>query len=340
MIVDVHAHAVSERFLADLQRRPIADISAERGDNGIYFMRGGGWDRPSSLDVNLHDLPRRLASLKRREVELQLFAPPPGFFSWAGGAASREWVQALHAQELDIAAQAQGLMEPMAVFALGEPEHAVDEIRRAMDLYPFRAGMLPSTAGGRPLDDPIFEPMWSLIEELGLLIFLHPTSAVGSERFGLHGVHVLVGWPFETTLAVTRLIFEGVLERHPGLKIILSHGGGNLVFLRGRLDSAYNAEGWEANPYYRKNISRPPSAYLDRLYYDTCALSVESNRFVVETMGEDRVMFGSDYPFDIGDPEGKRAVPVIASLSDAAREKVCRGNAYAALRKIGKSLHN
>jgi aminocarboxymuconate-semialdehyde decarboxylase len=258
MIVDVHAHAVSERFLADLQRRPIAGISAERHDSGTYFMRGGGWDRPSSLDVNLHDLPRRLASLKRREVELQLFAPPPGFFSWAGGAASREWVQALHAQELEIAAEAQGLMEPMVVFALGEPEHCADEIRRAMDLYPFRAGMLPSTAGGRPLDDPIFEPMWSLIEQLGLLIFLHPTSAVGSERFGLHGVHVLVGWPFETTLAVTRLIFEGVLERHPGLKIILSHGGGNLVFLRGRLDSAYNAEGWEANPYYRRNISRPP----------------------------------------------------------------------------------
>jgi|SRR5262249_22707351 aminocarboxymuconate-semialdehyde decarboxylase len=85
MIVDVHAHAVSERFLADLQRRPIAGISAERGDNGTYFMRGGGWDRPSSLDVNLHDLPRRLASLKRREVELQLFAPPPGFFSGPAG---------------------------------------------------------------------------------------------------------------------------------------------------------------------------------------------------------------------------------------------------------------
>jgi aminocarboxymuconate-semialdehyde decarboxylase len=122
-----------------------------------------------------------------------------------------------------------------------------------------------------------------------------------------------------------------VLERHPGLKLILSHGGGNLVFLRGRLDSAYHAEGWEANPYYRKNISRPPSEYLDRLYYDTCALSVESNRFVVDTMGADRVMFGSDYPFDIGDPEGKRAVPMIDSLPAAEREKIYRGNAYAAL---------
>jgi aminocarboxymuconate-semialdehyde decarboxylase len=331
MIVDIHTHAVSERFLANLERRPIAGISARRDDNGAYCMQGGGWVRPSSIDVYLHDLPRRLESLKRRKVELQLFAPPPGFFSWAGGAASREWVRALHAQEIELAAQSQGLMEPMVVFALGEPEHVVDEVRRAMDLFPFRAGMLPSTAGGRPLDDPIFEPMWSLIEELGLLIFLHPTSAVGSERFGLYGVHVLVGWPFETTLAVTRLIFEGVLERHPGLKLILSHGGGNLVFLRGRLDSAYNAEGWEANPYYRKNISRPPSAYLDRLYYDTCALSVESNRFVVDTMGAERVMFGTDYPFDIGDPEGKRAVPMIESLPEAAREKIYRGNAYSAL---------
>ena len=331
MIVDVHAHAVSERFLADLEKQSIAGISAKRGDDGTFFMRGGGWERPSSLDVNLHDLPRRLESLKRRKVELQLFAPPPGFFSWPGGAATSEWVRALHAQEIELAAEADGLMEPMIVFSLNEPEHVVDEVRRAMDLYPFRAGMLPSTAGGRPLDDSIFEPMWSLIEQCGLLIFLHPTSAVSSERFGLYGVHVLVGWPFETTLAVTRLIFEGVLERHPGLKLILSHGGGNLVFLRGRLDSAYNAKGWEANPYYRKNIARPPTEYLDRLYYDTCALSIESNRFVIDTMGADRVMFGTDYPFDIGDPEGNRAVPLIQSLPAGARAKIYRGNAYTAL---------
>jgi aminocarboxymuconate-semialdehyde decarboxylase len=122
-----------------------------------------------------------------------------------------------------------------------------------------------------------------------------------------------------------------VFEHHPALKLILSHGGGDLVFLRGRLDSAYHAQGWEANPYYRRNITRAPTEYLDRLYYDTCALSTESNRFVVDTMGADRVMFGSDYPFDIGDPEGKRAAPVIEGLPAEAREKIYRGNAYGAL---------
>ena len=333
MIVDVHAHALSESFLTDLQRNPIAGVSSESDGKGGFLVKGGGWTQPSSLDTNLHDLPRRLASLRRRKVELQLFGPPPGFFSWPGGSAGVEFVRALHKQELAIASQAEGLMEPMLVFSLGEPDKVADEMKRAMDEFPFRAAMLPSSAGGRPLDDPIFEPMWTLIEDLDLLVFLHPTSAVSSDRFGLYGVHVLIGWPFETTLAVTRLIFEGVLERHPRLKLIISHGGGNLVFLRGRLNSAYFAEGWEANPYYRANISQPPTAYLDRLYYDTCALSPESNRFVIDTMGADRVMFGTDYPFDIGDAEGKRAIPAIEGLDPAAREKIYRSNAYAALRK-------
>jgi aminocarboxymuconate-semialdehyde decarboxylase len=333
VIVDVHAHALSEQFLANLQRHPIAGVSTESDGKGGFLVKGGGWNQPSSLDTNLHDLPRRLASLRRRQVELQLFGPPPGFFSWPGGAAGSELVRALHEQEIAMAAQSDGLMEPMLVFALGEPDKTVDEMKRAMDSHPFRSAMLPSTAGGRPLDDPVFEPMWSLIEELGLLVFLHPTSAISSDRFGLYGVHVLVGWPFETTLAVTRLIFEGVLERHSRLKLILSHGGGNLVFLRGRLNAAYFAQGWEANPYYHAHISQPPAAYLDRLYYDTCALSPESNRFVIDTMGVDRVMFGTDYPFDIGDPEGKHSIPAIEQLDAAAREKIYRGNAYAALRK-------
>ena len=333
MIVDVHAHALSEKFLSDLQRRPVAGISSESDGKGGFLVKGPAWGRLSSLDANLHDVPRRLASLQRRQVELQLFGPPPAFFSWVGGAASSELVRALHEQEIALAAEAGPVLEPMLVFALGEPEKVVDEARRAMDRYPFRAAILPSTAGGRPLHDAVFAPLWSLMEELELMVFLHPTSAVESERFGIYGVHVLVGWPFETTLAVTRLIFEGVLERHPRLKLVLSHGGGNLVFLRGRLDSAYFAEGWEANPYYHANISQPPSAYLDRLYYDTCALSPESNRFVIETMGAERVMFGSDYPFDIGDPEGMRSVPVIDELAPDAREKVYRANAYAALRR-------
>ncbi|WP_051952579.1 amidohydrolase family protein [Xenophilus azovorans] len=336
MIIDLHAHALGERFLHDLARTPVAGLRAERGDDGYWVIRRHGDDRKSSIDPNLHDLPGRIDSLKRRNVELQLFAPPPFMLAWPDGAAGTELVRALNRASRDIAADSEGRMEMLAVLALGEPEVAVQELQRAVDEYGVRGVMMPSSAGGRPLDGPEFAPLFTLIEKLGLIVFMHPTSAVTSERFGMYGIHVLVGWPFETTLAVTRMIFNGLLERHPRLKLVLAHGGGNLVYLRGRLDSAYDATGWEADPYFRQHISQRPSAYLDRLYYDTCALSEDSNRFTIQTMGPERVVFGSDYPFDIGDPEGKRSVPVVDGLPPADREKVYRGNAQRLLADAGR----
>ena len=127
------------------------------------------------------------------------------------------------------------------------------------------------------------------------------------------------------------MIFAGIFDRHPALKLVLVHGGGNLVFQKGRLDSAYESTGWEADPYFTNNISKPPSYYLGQLFYDTCTLSTDSNQFVIDAMGVDHVVFGSDYPFDIGDPEGRRSVPVIDNLPEPDRRKVYRENADALL---------
>lgn len=336
LIIDMHAHALGERFLHDLSKTSVAGLRAERGDDGYWVIRRQGDDRKSSIDTNLHDLPKRLESLRHRQVELQLFAPPPFMLAWPGGAAGTELVRALNMASHDIARESEGRMEMLSVLALGEPEAAVAELRHAVDTYGVRGVMVPSSAGGKPLDDPEFAPLFELIEKLGLIVFMHPTSAQTSERFGMYGLHVLIGWPFETTLAVTRMIFNGLLERHPRLKLVLAHGGGNLVYLRGRLDSAYDATGWEADPYFRQHISQRPSAYLDRLYYDTCALSEDSNRFTIQTMGSDRVVFGSDYPFDIGDPEGRRSVPVIDGLPPMDRERIYRANALRLLEDAGR----
>ena len=327
MIIDMHAHGLSERFLADLIKTPQAGLSCERNDRGEFVLFRSGAPVGKSLDRHLHDLPTRIASLKRRKVERQIFGPPPGLLASPGYATGVELVRVLHRQQDEIVKQSEGLMEAIAVLALGEPDRACDELRRAVEEYGYRAAMIPSTAGGRPLDDPAFAPLFSLIEKLGLTLIMHPTSGTTPEPYGRFVVQVLVGWPGETTLAVARLIFAGVLERHPALKLVLVHGGGNLVFQKGRLDSAYEATGWEADRYFTDNISKPPSYYLSRLYYDTCTLSTDSNRFVIQTMGADHVVFGTDYPFDIGDPEGRRSVPVIDSLPEPDRTKVYTANA-------------
>jgi len=327
MIIDLHAHALSERFITGLIKNPIAGLSAEKTNEGLYAIRRPGDDRKSTIDPHLIDLPLRLDSLRKRGVVKQFFGPPPFLVSWPGGAPNVELTRVLHRMLHEVAAESEGLMEAIGVAALGEPEQAAAELQRAVDEYGIRGLIIPSTAGGRALDEPQFEPFFALCEKLGIVLFMHPTTAMPSDRFHMYGIHVLVGFPFETTLAVTRMIFNGVLERHPNLKLVLAHGGGNLVFLRGRLDSAYDATGWEADPYFKQHITMRPSAYLDRLYYDTCALNERSNRFVIETMGADRVVFGSDYPFDIGDPEGKRSVPVVDSLPPLDREKIYSGNA-------------
>jgi aminocarboxymuconate-semialdehyde decarboxylase len=331
MIIDVHAHAFGERLLTDLCTRPTGGMSCQKDGKGGFLIKRPIDDEYRSLDTHLHDLPNRVASLKRRKVKLQLFGPPPGQISWPGGVASTEWVRAIHKSQAEIAAEAEGLMEAIAVPCFEEPAKLVDEIRRAVDDYGFRAVSLPTTAGSRPLDGPEFAPFFAHAEKARLTLIMHPVSATPPDRYGMYGIQVLTQWPSESTIAITRMIFAGIFERHPELKIVIVHGGGTLVFLRGRLNSAYEASGWEAHPYYRQNITQPPSAYLQRLYYDSCALSPESNKFVIDTMGADHVVFGSDYPYDIGDPEGKRSVPVIDALPTDAREKVYRGNALRVL---------
>ena len=330
MIIDTHAHALDEAFLGALSHRPAFGLSVERRADGRFWVKRG--ERPAhSLDENLTDVGKRVESLARRGVDLQLIGPPPGFVAWPGGAANAEYARALNEHGARVAAQGQGRLELMATLALGDPDQCAYELERAVDLYGARSALLPTTAGGPPLDAPQFDALFSVAEKLGLLLFMHPVSAEEPARFPLYGVQVLVQWPFETTLAVTRMIFEGVFDRHPGLQLLLAHGGGNLIFLKGRLNSAYEAQGWEADPYYRKNVSRSPGEYYRRLYFDTCALSPESVDFTIQIAGADRVMFGTDYPFDIGDPEAKRALPALERLPDAARDRIFKGNAAQAL---------
>lgn len=331
MIIDTHAHALDESFLDSLCRKPAFGLAAERrSDKRFWVKRGDG--RASSLDENLFDVPKRIASLARRGVDLQLIGPPPGFVAWPGGAANAEYARALNVHGARVAAQGQGRLELMASLALGEPDKCAYELERAADVHGVRSAILPASAGGRPLDGAEFDALFTVAERLGILLFMHPVSAEPATRFPLYSMQVLVQWPYETTLAITRMIFEGVFDRHPGLQLLLAHGGGNLIFLKGRLNSAYDATGWEADPYYRKNASKAPGEYFKQIYFDTCSLSPESVDFTIQIAGADHVMFGTDYPFDIGDPEAKLALPALERLADGPKQRIFHENAQAVLK--------
>ena len=209
MIVDIHAHALDEAFLNELTQRPCGGMRAEAdGRGGFRVARANSpW---TTLDPLLHRQGDRLESLARRKVDRQFIAPPPGFLGWPNGSTDGELAAALNRHAFAIAAQGDGKLIPMATVAFGEPTKTVAEFERAIGDYGFKAAIIPTTAGGRPLDEPEFAPVFSLAEKHGILLLMHPTVPSVSDRFGVYGIQVMIGLPFETTLAVNPHDFLGV----------------------------------------------------------------------------------------------------------------------------------
>jgi aminocarboxymuconate-semialdehyde decarboxylase len=327
MIIDVHAHALTREFLTELAREKAFGIET-KGD-GFGF---GGY---GPLDPLLYDVEGAAQSLVTRDITLQLVSPPPRIVSHAGWGADRAFARRLNKQTADFVKQAGARHGGLAVPALTEPEYAVAEISRALDEDGLTGVALPTSAAGRPLDDSAFEPLFAECARRGIIVFMHPTTGVERPAFGQYTMLQLVGWPSETALCVSRLIFAGVFERHPGLKLVLAHGGGTLAMLAGRIDLAYEASTYEANPDCRKHISRPPSSYLNQIFFDTVVAHPAALRYLIDLVGHRQIVFGSDFPFEIGDPQGGKALPAIAALPENVAADILYNNAAKILAAAG-----
>lgn len=322
MLVDVHAHGFSEEFVRRMADTPGLGFPLQATGPRSYHLPGYG-----TFDPLLYDLDARLESLKRRGVTLQLISPSPSIISNGPKVVSLEETRQLNASTAWMVANGEGRIAGLAVPALGDPAIAADELRRSVEEHGLVGVVLSTSAGPHPLDHPVFAPLFAAIEKLDLMVFMHSTSSALSATQTEYTLRTLVAWPTETTIAVTRLIFAGTFERHPRLKLVLSHGGGTLANLAGRLDLGWSAPKYEANVACRANITRPPSTYLKSLYYDTVVASPDVLALIIKTYGADHVLFGTDFPYEIGDAEGALALPMLDTLPIADREKILSGNA-------------
>ena len=317
-MLDVHTHAMSEALL---------DTWAREGRHGMSREPGGdiqaAW---GPLDLDVYRFEARFERMREIGVERQVITPIPGFTTWGDWAANVAEARELNASIAECVAVSDGRFEGFASLPLGEPEHAVEELTRALDEHGFTGAFIGTHAGPRHLDDSAFEPLWAELGRLQIPVFMHPMSAEPTPRWDEYTLTTAIYWPNETALAAARLIFAGVLERHPGLTLVLSHGGGTLAFLRGRLDLAYQAPKYEYNADCQANISKPPTEYLKQMYYDTTVASAESVHFLIDLFGADRVLFGTDDPFEIGDTGGTIALPAIRARAKAEQEQILGGN--------------
>ena len=217
----------------------------------------------------------------------------------------------------------------MGMVPIQDAKASISELERLVKLG-FRSVQIPTNVGSRTLDEPEFEDFWSAAEALDLLVYLHPFEAARSGGLNKYGLGGIVGNLYDTGLAATLLIFGGVLERHPKLSVVLSHGGGTLPSLIGRMDMGY-----KSFPGAGDSIPRPPSTYFNQLYFDTITFNPNMLRYLIDTYGSDRVVLGSDYPMAMAQP----ATDVRNLGLDARTEQAVLGdNAFRLLGHSAKAV--
>ncbi|MGZ5117154.1 MAG: amidohydrolase family protein [Burkholderiales bacterium] len=176
--------------------------------------------------------------------------------------------------------------------------------------------------GGVELADSRYEPFFARAEALNTLIFLHPIGFTDTRRLTQHFLTNIIGNPLDTTVALAHIVFGGVLERHPRLKIVVAHGGGYMGHYPARMDHAY-----KVRPECHDHIKRPPSYYMKKIYYDTMVFDQKQLEHLVNLWGADHVVIGTDYPYDMGYYKPVEFVNGTKSLMRSEREAILGGNA-------------
>jgi len=270
----------------------------------------------------------RLADMDAMGVDMQLILPAPN--------------QCIYTIPLEVAVKAarvvnDGLAEYVAkrpdrfvalgTVPLGSGTEAANELQRCVQSLDMKGAEILTNVAGRELSDPEYEPFWQKAEELGAMVVIHPNGFTEAKRLTRFYFNNAIGNPLETTIALHYLIFDGVLERYPGLKILAVHGGGYLPSYCGRIDHA-----WGARSDSHADLPNPPSSYLKKIYFDTVVFTAHQLAQLIEVFGADHIVMGSDYPFDMAefDPIGHLAS--LKHLDSAAMASIAGGNAQRLLR--------
>jgi aminocarboxymuconate-semialdehyde decarboxylase len=253
----------------------------------------------AAIGPKLNNIDLRIDEMDALGVDVQAISPSPGqYFSFAPPELGRAAAQTINDGIATAIGRHPGRFVGMGTVPLQNVEMAVAEMRRCVDELDLRGIEISSNVNGRELAEEEFRPFFAAAEQLGILVFLHPLGFSHGQRLSEHYLNNIVGNPIESTIALSHLIFGGVLDTFPGLKLCVAHGGGFLPGYWGRMDHAFRAR-----EDCRQHISREPSSYLRRVWLDTLVFDPDQLDSLVRTHGADKLCLGSDYPFDMAEPD-------------------------------------
>ena len=300
MNIDVHAHYVppeSLRVVSEIGRRH--GLKLTTNERGQDVLTRDGKNFLTQVKAEFTDLDLRLSIMDQQGIDMQALSPASSyFFYWMAAEESLEFAGWLNEHFADAVAKHPERLIGLGSVPMQDGAKAAQELERAMTKLGLRGVEVASNVNGRYFDDPGFSPFWEAAQALDALIFVHPNQVVGAERMRDYNLANLIGNPTDTSLAFAKLIFGGVLERFPRLKFLLAHAGGFLPYTWGRLERGYRIQDSAT-----AKLTKPPSEYVKLLHFDTITHSSMAMEYLVANFGAEKVLLGSDYPYDMGDPE-------------------------------------
>ncbi|MGH9246829.1 MAG: amidohydrolase family protein [Acidimicrobiales bacterium] len=323
MTIDVHAHCIPSALLELLRAEgPSFGMEVIQTRRGEAAILAGRVELPPFRPY-LTDIGPRLAHMDATGVQVQLLSSWIDLTAYAlepaSGAAYARRFNRILAEE---AGRHPDRFLALATVPLQAPRAAAEELRFAVGELGMVGVEIATTVDGTDLDQAGLDPFWEAAAELRCLVLLHPYAPLAGVDLGRHFLDNLVGRPAETTIAVAHLAFSGVLDRHPGLVMCVVHGGGFFPYQLGRM-----RRGFTAVPHLSaRDLRTDPEALARRLYYDTVLHSPPALAFLVDVVGAEHVVVGTDYPFEMGDPDPVATVGAIPRLSEPQRRLILEGN--------------
>lgn len=276
------------------------------------------------VEENCWNPEARLKDCERTGVNLQVLSTVPVMFAyWAKGEDAYDLSRFLNDHIASIVRRYPTRFAGLGTLPMREPELAVKELERCVKDLGLRGVEIGTHIAGKNLDKFALFPIFAKAEELGAAIFIHPWEMMGQDQMPRHFLPWLVGMPAETTRAICSMIFGGILERLPLLKVGFAHGGGSFAFTLGRIEAGYHAR----PDLCQKHIQKPPRTYLNQMYFDTLVHDADALRFLIQSCSVDRLALGSDYPFPLGEDRPGHLIESMQDLSPRDKKRLLGGTA-------------
>ena len=319
--VDIHAHYFPKSFLDLIDRdgRTVATIDQSSSDGPVIEV---GSRRSATLRPAFWDLDIRIQEMDAQGILVHALSLSPPMLYWADDQLGLRLAQTFNNAISEAHIAFPERFFGLATLPMQNPQQALEELERAATLKGIRGIYMGTNILGKDLAKTEFFPIFERMQALRLPLFLHPTwDIIGQDRLAPYYFRNLLGNPFESAVAASSLIFGSVLDRLQSLQVCLPHAGGAFLSLIGRLD-----HGWKVRPECQ-HLQYPPSDYLRRFHYDTISHSSQTLGHLIDLVGSDRVMLGSDYCFDMGYEQPVQIVTQLPGLDDEAKKRILRENA-------------